>query len=124
MDSLSPYKLTVVAVIGVIILAAAGVEIMGSLQAAAAFLGFAAPTLVALLALLRGEQNANAIHQAKTVTATLMSAHADTDQATQQKLDELRNMVNGVSEQATEAARLQGELAGRDFEAAKREAQQ
>ena len=97
MEALSPYRLTIVAVVGVIVLAAALVEIMGSLSAAAAFLGFAAPTLVALLALLRGERNAVNLEENKTVTATsltqLAQAHREDGKQTLAKLAELNTKL-------------------------------
>lgn len=97
MDALSPYKLTIVAVIGVTLLAAALVTLMGSLSAASTFLAFAAPTLVALLALLRGERNAENLRETKNVTAEsltqLAQAHRDDGALTLAKIAELNEKL-------------------------------
>jgi hypothetical protein len=98
MIDLSPYKLTVLAVITVALLAAAMAEIFGSTAAATQYLGVIAPTLVALLALLRGEKNAVELKEAKEVTQAsidnLAAIHATMATATDEKLEQLRAAVD------------------------------
>jgi len=59
-NGIGHYKLTVVAGVVVLVIVAGAVTVFGNTQQSLAFLAFASPTIVALLALLRTEQNAAA----------------------------------------------------------------
>lgn len=113
---LTPYKLTVAAIILVTLLSAAVIEVVGTTSQAAGFLAIAAPTVTSLLGLFRSEQNAKAI---KTAKNELAESHAIQTSSLDIKISELSELTNGISERAEGRARLEGELAGRDFEAAK-----
>lgn len=116
METLTPYKLTVAAIIVVVLLAVAVIEIVGTTAQAIGFLSVAAPTITSLLGLFRGEQNAKDIQKAK---AELVETHIVQTSIIDDKLRDLSTLTNGMSERAEERARLLGELAGRDFEARK-----
>ena len=106
MFDVSAYRLTIIAAVVVLVLSAGVLTALNGAAQTTAYLAFLGPTLVALLAVLRGEQNAKQVDTNHAETTAALGKLVDDNVALGHALQQIKGSDMSVSDAALAAAEV------------------